>query len=158
VLPEVDEKAAARFAKRWNFIPMRFSPGAGFIDLLQFFATPALTVQLHYIKRPDPTYLYHDHPWSFLSLIVKGSYTEKIMRDPYDTNSYEVKHRPRFSLHRMKNSWAHNIFESEEGTVTLFVFGRWVREGFRFYQDGKDVDMSRFSAIPGDGSGMMKIR
>ena len=35
-------------------------------------------VLLHRIDRPDAGTALHDHPWSFLSLVVAGSYVEEL--------------------------------------------------------------------------------
>lgn len=32
---------------------------------------------LHHIDRPDPGFDLHDHPWPFVSIILRGGYTEE---------------------------------------------------------------------------------
>ena len=153
-----EDPVARRFIKRWNFRPMWYRPKSGLIDLFQIFATPFLTLQLHYVRKPDPSTLYHDHPWKFLSFMLKGSYTEKILKDPYDMSTLVVKKRRRFSLHYINDTIAHNITECSDHTVTLFLAGPWTRDGFRFYKDGQEFDVSRFSLVPAEQSNMMRLR
>jgi hypothetical protein len=39
--------------------------------------TPLGTLRLHHIMRPDDARDFHDHPWSFVSLVVWGWYIEE---------------------------------------------------------------------------------
>jgi hypothetical protein len=50
--------------------------------------TPWFTLRLHHIKRGDEGRDFHDHPFSFLSLILWGGYTE---HRPCKTEGIEVK-------------------------------------------------------------------
>ncbi len=40
--------------------------------------TPWFGLKLHHILRPDADRALHDHPWSFVSLILRGGYTEEV--------------------------------------------------------------------------------
>lgn len=153
-----DDNDAKKLAKRWNFRPFRYKPQHGIIELLQIFATPWLTVQLHYIKNPDPTGMYHDHPWSFLSFILKGHYSEDVWNDPYHPEPDKIRTRRRFSLHKISNTEAHRITECDPATVTLFFAGPWVRDGLRFYANGADMDISRYVETDSAGKNVLKMR
>ena len=41
-------------------------------------STPWFNIYLHEIRRSDEDAHRHDHPWSFRSLILKGSYSEEV--------------------------------------------------------------------------------
>lgn len=49
-----------------------------YIRRLEILRTPLFSVMLHRIYRPDQQRELHDHPWSFLSLILRGWYEEDV--------------------------------------------------------------------------------
>jgi hypothetical protein len=153
-----DNEIADRLRKRWNFVPFRYNPGHGLISLLQIFSTPFMTVQIHYIDTPDLSGMYHDHPWHFVSFMLSGGYTETIWRDPKSMGSRVTKQRKRFSLHFMSHRWGHNISQCDGTAKTLFVSGPWVRNGFRFYAEGMEKDISKYVETSNDGYNILKMR
>lgn len=56
---------------RWTEIP------SDYILRLHVFKTPWFAVCLHWINGPDAEPHLHDHPVSFLSIILRGCYREK---------------------------------------------------------------------------------
>lgn len=44
--------------------------------------TPWFGIYVHRMTGPDPRLTLHDHPWSFLSMILRGGYVERRL-DPY---------------------------------------------------------------------------
>lgn len=56
-----DEKTGELYLRRWYIV-----------------ATPWFSVLLHRIQTPDKDRHPHDHPWSFLSFMLWGSYDEKL--------------------------------------------------------------------------------
>lgn len=52
-----------------------------YIDRLSLITTPWFSIKLHRIYRPDNQRDLHDHPWSFLSLILWGWYEEAVPRE-----------------------------------------------------------------------------
>jgi len=44
--------------------------------------TPWFGVLLHRIAKPDDGRSYHDHPWSFVSFVLRGWYRELVMWGP----------------------------------------------------------------------------
>lgn len=152
------EGTAEKLKKRWNFVPFSYSPPHGLIDLVQLVGTPYLTVQIHRINFPDPAGYYHDHPWSFFSFILKGGYDEYLWDDPYQVDNFTTKRRPILSLHRISHKTAHRIFRAKPGTLTLFVCGPWVRDGFRFFRNGEDFDISAMIESSSGGKNMLNMR
>lgn len=55
---------------RWTFVP------SGHITGLHLIKCPWFAVCLHWLHKPDPEPCRHDHPVSFLSLVLRGWYTE----------------------------------------------------------------------------------
>src|SRR6516225_3836294 len=48
---------------------------------LRIVETPWLACYLHSIRRPDSTRALHNHPWGFVSLLLRGGYTEVFAPD-----------------------------------------------------------------------------
>lgn len=51
-------------------------------------STPIGKLRLHHFLRSDEDRELHDHPWSYVSLIVAGGYTEEIAPAAYRQKSY----------------------------------------------------------------------
>ena len=45
---------------------------------------PGGTVRLHNIRREDADNDLHDHPWDFVSIILRGGYIEEVPKNPLD--------------------------------------------------------------------------
>lgn len=124
-----------------------------YLDRLRIINTPWFGINLHRILSPDLDYDPHDHPWTFWSLVLRGSYTERLWLDKRHTmrqdtrfdNSglyTEQRHHPRWSVHRMGREAAHKITSIAPGTVTLVFtgprrgsWGFWTRNGFVDWED-----------------------
>ena len=81
--------------------------------------TPWFAVYLHRFFRGDIDRCLHDHPWPFISVVLKGGYWE-VMSDGYHWR------RPGSILWRPAKT-AHRI-ECGPGTWSLVVVGRRVRD------------------------------
>lgn len=105
---------------------------------------------LHRIGAPDPGLDLHDHPWPFVSLVLRGGYDEEV--EPIRTASARAASaeaverwvpnlyagaraqrgdRRRWSagsVHRMPLDHAHRIVSVRPGTVTLVLRGRVTRK------------------------------
>jgi len=93
---------------------------------------PWFAVYLHHILRADEDSHEHTHPWNFLSIVLRGCYTERSLGKVL-TRSF-LQHPIAYS-NRIR---PHKILELKRPTWTLFfTFGR--------HQDnwGYDVDGSR---------------
>jgi hypothetical protein len=55
---------------RWTFVD------TGYITRLHLIKTPWFAVCLHWLNHPDPEPYLHDHPVTFLSVILRGWYEE----------------------------------------------------------------------------------
>lgn len=95
------------------------------------FHTPVGTVRLHNIRRPDVDEELHDHPWHFVSFILRGGYVEtKPMpggcpaRGPFQEARYEAG-----SVNFCPADGAHRITEilGDGGCWTLVLSTRRVR-------------------------------
>lgn len=75
---EEDRVEAASEETRWAFMRFRTIPskGAPYLKRIYVLVTPWFSVMLHRIFRPDGQRELHDHPWTFLSFVLRGWYRE----------------------------------------------------------------------------------
>jgi hypothetical protein len=95
--------------------------------------TPLFSIYLHHILKPDVGYSVHDHPWTFVTCILRGGYTEEIHFTPAtDFKNARQKERHRFSWHKMPMRYAHRVCKVKPNTTTLVFIGR-KRQDFGFW-------------------------
>ena len=105
-------------------------------------ATPWFSIRLHSILRSDVERDLHDHPWSFVSVLLRGGYTEKrpktvapcFAEDLSGIETTETTHRSTWY-----NRWGwrlatdrHRISFVYPDTWSLFIYGP-VRQWWGFY-------------------------
>jgi hypothetical protein len=66
---------------RWAFmerfeIPDLDHPERNYLTRLRIIQTPLFALYLHRMDGPDSRVTLHDHPWPFLSVILRGGYDE----------------------------------------------------------------------------------
>lgn len=95
---------------------------------------------VHRLDAPDPGLDMHDHPWPFVSIVLRGGYFEEFDAVPLDRDQWwprpgrvQSRRHRRWSVHKMPLRVSHRIAAVEPGTVTLVVRGRKVRD-WGFYQ------------------------
>lgn len=131
-------------SKRWAImerfeVPHFDRPDVNYLERLRIIATPAFSLYLHRIGTPDSRPTLHDHPWSFVSFILRGGYTE-VRLDPQTMTT-----RRRFVrfVNVMRRDDAHYI-EKLHGTgpvwSLLFVGRRRRTWGYwrKVYTDGRN--------------------
>lgn len=114
-------------SKRWAVmerfeVPDFDQPDVNYLERLRIIATPWLSIYLHRLGTPDSRPTLHDHPWSFLSIILRGGYTE--VRLDKHAMTEVVRHRRWINV--MRRDDAHYI-DSLDRTPTwtlLFVGAR----------------------------------
>jgi hypothetical protein len=109
---------------RWAFWRYTFTD-SGYITRLHVLKTPWFAICLHWLNTPDPEPYDHDHPVSFLSLILRGWYREQ--RSGYWGKTGIVKHRW-FNFIDATEGFAHSIVEVAPKTLTLCFMGPKTRE------------------------------
>jgi hypothetical protein len=114
-------KSGSRFALwRWTQVDSEY------ITRLHIFKTPWFAICLHWINKPDPEPYLHDHPVTFLSIILRGWYRE-------------VRHRPHRGYSEHKRRWfnwirasrlvRHTITDVKPGgALTLCLMGPKTQE------------------------------
>lgn len=78
---------------------------------------------VHNLAGADPGLDLHDHPWPFVTLILRGGYEEEVadIREPWMTRR---RSWGRFSIHAMPFTVCHRITRVQPGTWTLVLRGR----------------------------------
>lgn len=126
------------YMERFWLVPFRdkgAGPGCGPVS---FWRRPfawvlqrlGIAVRLHHILRSDDARAFHDHPWAFVSVILRGSYTE--VRPIFEHHIYRGNrwqhYGPGAVLFRRASAW-HRIVLGFRGSVwTLFISGPWAQQ------------------------------
>ena len=108
---------------------------------------PLGTVRLHVIRRPDEDPDMHDHPWSFVSLLLWGTYDEERPAGTREVRWVNV----------CKADGLHRIVKLHRPSVVTLVFtGPRVRNwgfatkdgwvGWRDYVSSKIADINEYAA------------
>lgn len=96
--------------------------GEAYLVRLHLVKSPWFAVMLHWIARPDPQPDPHDHPVTFLSLVLRGGYAEERHRKRGVDH-----HRVRW-LNWLRARDVHRITWVAPGTLTLALAGPVTRE------------------------------
>ena len=108
---------------------------------------------LHNIRLPDRGRDPHDHPWSFLGLVLKGGYTEDLYHVRWHNTLHldyvlerEVVQRKVGQLAFRRATDVHHIASVKPGTWTLVFTGPRVREwAFWSRTVGRESESHRWS-------------
>jgi hypothetical protein len=129
-----------RRSPKWGFLEGMDigTDGDPYLDRLRIINTPFFNLYLHHIHRADLERSGHDHPWSFLSIVLSGAYKEEVW--PYkECPGYSREFtRKRFSIHKMGQSSAHTITSIYGILWTLVITGPR-RSDWGFYPNGKFI-------------------
>lgn len=109
--------------KTWELLSRRVicDPVTGDPYLVRWsvLTTPWFGIKVHRILRADWARHRHDHPWWFLSVVVRGGYVEDVLGS----------HRPVRWVNFKRSGDAHRIVRVEPATWTLVLTGprrrRW---------------------------------
>lgn len=107
-----------------------FKPYTNIKDFLQRFTILKignLHIRLHKITDKDRTTLFHNHPFNYISVILKGGYTET-----YLTNKGQQTASHGFlSIVKRNHHIYHRIDEIKKPTLTLFIaYGKYPWNAF----------------------------
>lgn len=118
----------------WQFMKhfiIRMPDGSIYLDRLRIISTPYFGILLHKFTGPDAEPYLHDHPWSFISIVLRGGYVE-VLRNNHDRTA-KTRHVRFFNFKRKDD--AHFICQLDRNpTWTLILHGRRQRTwGFYIY-------------------------
>lgn len=122
--------------------------GDPYLGRLRVIQTPWCGVYLHHIYRPDKDPDPHDHPWAFWSLVLCGSYREKVWPDKANPGSYRFRVRNRWSWARTGRDAAHIITRISRPLWTLVITGPR-RSDWGFWENGEFVPWREYVARTG---------
>lgn len=91
-----------------------------YLSRLNLIKTPWFSVKLHWIHRPDPDRDLHDHPWPFVSFVLRGWYWEYESKDPLHK---EGKLRWIQWFNYKNTRTAHRIAITSSDVLTLIITG-----------------------------------
>lgn len=109
------------------------------------------SARIHHILSSDDARAFHDHPWPYLTVILKGGYFE--VRPQYDSSGLyigETKkwHGPGSVLVRRSSSY-HRLELPEGRTAwTLFITGRYRRKWGFLVQPAMKVPHTEYLGEP----------
>lgn len=113
--------------------------GEDYLIRRRLIQTPLFGIYVHDLLAPDKEDP-HDHPWSFISIILRGGYAEDFYAHPWNQvigkMSAVTQHWGRFSAHRMGTDSAHRIKSIRPGTVSLILVGPRRRQWGFFTKEG----------------------
>jgi hypothetical protein len=66
------------------------------------YESPRFRVYLHKISLSDADPCMHDHPWRFLSIILRGGYREHTPKGVFDRKPGRIIYHPLVWLHRLE--------------------------------------------------------
>lgn len=93
--PDVDSARARRWAI-WHhqFDLVRAEDGVRYLRRHWIIKTPLGGIILHRMDGPDARDTLHDHPWTFVSIVLRGGYVERRLRPrTYDVDERHVVRR-----------------------------------------------------------------
>jgi hypothetical protein len=106
-------------------------------------------VYLHRFMRSDDDRALHDHPWTNLSILLRGTYTEHTI-DAGGINVRTERHAGQWKL-RLFGSFAHRIELTHGECWTLFITGPRYRHWGFHCPSGGWVHWQRFTAADNPG-------
>ena len=125
--PSVDPRRHVRDGRlRWALmtkfvIPDWDDPSMPYLVRWRIVQTPWAAVYLHKIILDDVGRPLHDHPWSFVSIILKGAYAEEYKAHAEARTI--LRAWGRWSVHRMTTKAFHGITAVDTPTWTLVLAG-----------------------------------
>ena len=110
------------YMRRWHLMPrwaLRFDRNAGYLKPWRWLP---FSIRLHHIMRSDAGRELHDHPWWYLTVILRGGYRE-LYRDR--NGALMMRWRGAGSIAFHSTRFKHRlIVANREGAWTLFIHGR----------------------------------
>lgn len=108
----------------WKRMTIPCKDGTDYLVRLRILQTPWFGVYLHDIHEDDGDRDPHNHPWSFVSIVLRGWYMERLYPDPLgDRQEYDIRIHRRWSVHRMDRTSAHRIVLAGPKLKTLILVG-----------------------------------
>lgn len=116
-------------------------------SIQRYYVTPRqwpVRVFLHWVYDPDPDRYPHDHPWSFITIPLFGSYVEQV----FNRGRLICEKLVRWPFPRWRNyTYCHKVVKVNGPCLTLAIafktrtgWGFWKPDGTFFPYGGKEHD------------------
>lgn len=132
----LDERTGELYLRRWRIVQ-----------------TPWFGIYLHKIATPDKDRDLHDHPWPFLSIVLRGGYDERI---GVDTTEAAIAERPPHTV-MVRRRWlsaafrrstdAHRITRLHRTPTWTLVLVGPRRRSWGFYTADGYVDWKTYLGV-----------
>jgi hypothetical protein len=144
LLPNRQYKSGMRWCLlRWTDVDPEGS-GEIYLTRLHIVQTPWFSIMLHWLRRADPQPDLHDHPNDFISLVLRGGYSEERETRRGYSSSRDIRF---FNI--MKAEDRHKILSVKKSTITL-VFANKVRRNWGFWRNDRFIDWRRYNHLNDD--------
>ena len=135
----------ARKKGPWRRLVLRRADGQVYLSRWGFGHDRVGRVLLHRMDAPDPGLDLHDHPWSFVSIVLRGGYTE-VRCDARITSGDRVNARRPGSVQLMRLDETHTIVRLHRQRCWTLVIGGPRRRRWGFYVNGKWMPEAEYDA------------
>lgn len=115
---------------------------SGYITRLHLIKTPWFAVDVHWINHPDVEPYLHDHPVTFISIILRGGY--------WENRNGVIKQRRFYNFIRATPDDRHTIVRVYPNTLTLCFMGPKTRE-WGFHINGSWVHWKAYYTLQREG-------
>lgn len=102
--------------------------------------TPLGSLRIHHWLSPDDSRAKHDHPWWFITIVLRGGYT--------DINPEHGQLLTAGSIRFRRASHQHTVVPLPRGAWTLLITGSATRK-WGFWRDGKFIKANKWFATYG---------
>ena len=106
------------------------------------FITPYFSIRVHRWLRSDDKRYMHDHPWSFTTIVLKGSYTDVSVENKDSDTLIEDKLKF-LSIRKRTSSHIHYVRINKPNTYTL-LFTSNIENKWAFFVNKKFYRPLRF--------------
>lgn len=100
-------------------------------------------IWLHHFVRDDKERHVHDHPWSAVSLVLCGGYTEELGEVIADRMVLRDRTLTAGQINVIKSTTRHRIKTVQPGTWTLMLVSKRHGSGWWFYEPEPDGTVTR---------------
>lgn len=140
-------KVKGQRSPRWAVMQRMTIPcldGTDYLVRLRIVQTPWFGIYLHDIHKDDGDRAPHNLPWAFMSVVLRGYYTERLYPEPLTRpDHYVLRTHGSHSAHHMGRGSAHRIISASDGLKTLIFTGPR-KASWGFFIDGEHVDWSDY--------------
>ena len=95
--------------------------------------------RIHYWLRSDDKRYMHNHPWWFITFVLKGNYTDVYLKD----NIIQKDYLSRWSIRYRSSKHTHYVEIPKEGCITILFTGRKLNQ-WGFWVNNRYMRINRF--------------